>query len=286
VAQFWASQGTAGWRLDAADQKSHAWWQAFRASFKAAYPDDVLIGEATGGPIDALPWLMGNEMDGVMNYRFRDAILGFFASGRDSVSGRPISTTFFFDELMSVLEEYPEPALYSSMNLVDSHDTTRILTDLLGSTQALRDVATLQMTWKGAPTIYYGDEAGLEGLTDPDDRRTFPWGHEDTSLQDFYRKLISIRQSHPALRDGSVSPLVLDNAHRILGFLRVDLTERVAVLINDGHSARTVSVTIPNAPNGTRLVDALGGGRYTVKNGKLRVSVAALASRILVPANG
>lgn len=283
VAQYWASLGTGGWRLDAADQKSHAWWQAFRSSFKAAYPDDILIGEATGGPIDALPWLLGNEMDGVMNYRFRDAVLGFFARGRDTASGRGISASLFFNELMSMLEEYPAGATYSSMNLVDSHDTERILTSLYSNEAALRQVATFQMAWVGAPTVYYGDEAGLEGNDDPDDRRTFPWTSQNTGLEDYYRTVIGIRNAHPALRGGTVRPLLLDDKHRVVAFLRQDSQETVAVALNAGTSARTLTLKgLGSAP----VTDALTGTRYTPSAGAIRLKVGPLGSAILVPAAG
>lgn len=281
VAQYWPSLGTAGWRLDAADQKSHAWWQAFRRSMKAAYPDDILIGEATGGPIDALPWLLGNEMDGVMNYRFRDAVLGFFAGGRGTASGRPISASLMFDELMSILEEYPTDAVFASMNLVDSHDTERILTSVANNKSVLRLIATLQMTWKGAPTIYYGDEAGLEGGTDPDDRRTFPWASPDPELGDYYRAVIRIRNEHTALRDGDVSPLLLDNVHRVLAFVRTDATDRVVVVLNAGRTRRTLRLRLPG--NSARLTDALSGATYTESSGTVRLTVPPDGALILVP---
>src|SRR5579859_627806 len=185
VAQYWLGQGSAGWRLDSAQSKSHSWWQQFRQSVKGAYPGSMLIAEDTADPIDATSYLLGNEVDGVMNYRFRDAVLSFFARGNGTQLGLPATVTGMYNSLMSVLEEYPLPAIESSMNLVDSHDKERTLYDLQGNKQELRQVATLQMTWLGAPTIYYGDEVGLTGATDPDDRRTFPWGAEDTGLQSF-----------------------------------------------------------------------------------------------------
>jgi glycosidase len=280
VAQYWASLGTGGWRLDAADQKSHAWWQAFRSSFKAAYPDDIMIGEATGGPIDAIPWLLGNEMDGVMNYRFRDDLLGFFAHGQDTQSGFPLTASGFFGQLMSMVEEYPRDALYSSINLVDSHDTTRILTDLGGNKAVLKEVATFQMTWLGAPTVYYGDESGLLGGKDPDDRRTFPWSSQDSDLEAFYRTVIGIRNAHPALRDGTITPLVLDDAHSVVAFMRKDSADQVAVVLNNGSSAQTVTL---KGQGSAALTDALTGARYTPVNGTVQVSVGAASEAILAP---
>lgn len=284
VAQHWLGQGTGGWRLDAAQEKSHSWWQDFRRAVKAAFPDAILIGEATGGPANAAPYLLGNELDGVMNYRFREAILRFFAQGRGSSGGvgAPGTVTALNSSLMSVLEDYPLPALYSSMNLVDSHDTDRVLYDLLGNKQKLKEAAALQMTWLGAPTIYYGDEAGLTGAGDPDDRRTFPWVRQDTELEDYYRKLIALRSSNPALRDGSVVPLILDNKHRVFAFLRRNKAQSVAVIINDGGSARQVSVKIPGLPNGARVTEGLSGKTYTVSRGTVKATVGASSAAILI----
>jgi glycosidase len=220
-------------------------------------------------------------MDGVINYRFREAILRFFAGGQGAATYVPITASHMFDQLLSVLEDYPRPAIYSSMNIVDSHDVDRILYDLSGNKAKLREVATLQMTWSGAPTIYYGDEAGLTGGIDPDDRRTFPWGSEDTGLQAYYRKLIALRKAHSALRDGSVQPLVLDDAHRIVGYLRRDSKESVAVLLTDGKPVRTVAVQIPGVSNGAHLTDAISGRRYTVTGGRVTVKLQGLSAAVL-----
>lgn len=284
VAQYWPGQGAVGWRLDAAQNKSHAWWQEFRSAVKARFPNAVLITEDTAGPINATPFLLGNEMDGVMNYRFREAVLRYFARGQGATVLAPSRVSSLYSSLMSILEDYPLPAVFSSMNLIDSHDTERILFDLNGDRRELRQIVTLQMTWPGAPTIYYGDEAGLTGETDPDDRRTFPWGHEDTALQSFYRKLIAIRRAHSSLRAGTVARLVLDDKHRVLGFLRRDSREQVAVLINDDKSAHSESFHIFGLRAGAALADALTGKRYIVSGSKLTVSVPGVGALILVPA--
>lgn len=282
VAQHWLGQGADGWRLDAAQEKSHTWWQAFRTAVKSRYPDDILIAEDTAGPIDPTPFIMGNEVDGIMNYNFRDAMLSFFTRGRIGTGGSTARS--FVNNLMAMAQDYPPPAILSSMNLVDSHDTERILNDLAGDKNELRLVAALQMTWLGAPTIYYGDEAGQTGATDPDDRRTFPWDRQDTSLEAYYRELIAVRSANSALQDGNVFPLLADNAHRVVAFLRSDQTQRVVVILNDGGASRTIGLTVPGVANGVKLSDALSGKGYTVSAGKLSAQVAAHRIAILVQA--
>jgi glycosidase len=181
-------------------------------------------------------------------------------------------------------QDYPLPAILSSMNLVDSHDTERILTDLVGDRNELKLVAGFQLTWLGAPTIYYGDEAGLTGATDPDDRRTFPWDHQDTDLEAYYRKLIAIRRANPALRDGGVFPLLVDNTHRVVAFLRSDQKQHAVVVLNDGGASRTINLQVPGVASATSLTDALSGKAYVVSAGKLSIQAQAHTLSILVQA--
>jgi glycosidase len=279
VAQHWLGMGADGWRLDAAQLKSDRWWQEFRTAIKARFPDDILIAEETAGPIDPTPFIMGDQFDGIMNYNFRDTLVSFFTQGRGGNGGS--TATSLVNNLMALVQDYPRPAILSSMNLVDSHDTERILTDLLGDKRELKLVAGLQMTWLGAPTIYYGDEAGQTGGTDPDDRRTFPWDHQDTDLEAYYRKLIGIRNANPALQDGGALPLLVDNAHRVVAFLRSDQKQRVVVILNDGRSARTVKLKVPGIPGGASLTDALAGKVYRAPAGALSIQLPAHGMAIL-----
>jgi alpha-glucosidase len=170
------------------------------------------------------------------------------------------------------------------MNLVDSHDTERILYDLGENKNELRLVAAFQMTWLGAPTIYYGDEAGQTGATDPDDRRTFPWDHQDTSLEAYYRKLIAIRGANPAFRDGGVLPLLADTANRLVAFLRSDQKQHAVVVLNDGAVSRTIRLKVPGIATGTSLSDAFSGTAYAVSAGTLSIQVPAHGIAILVQA--
>ena len=271
VAQYWLGQGASGWRLDSADSKSDSFWQGFRTAVKARYPNAVIIGEYWK---DALPWLMGNEWDGVVNYQFRESVLDFFAHGQGAQNPLDLGANGFMQSEMGLLGEYPRPAILSSMNIVDSHDVDRILYDLGGNKQALRLVALYQMTWLGAPTVYYGDEAGITGATDPDDRRTFPWGHEDTSLQSFYAKVIHIRLQYPALTQGVVLPLTTVDSRRVVSYQRRYGNQNVVVSLNDSGSAQTLNIAVPRIKNGTQLHDVLNGGpSIIVKNGNIHVTL-------------
>jgi glycosidase len=288
VAQHWLNAGTDGWRLDAATFKSHTWWQDFRAAVKAKFPEDVVVCECDLAPIDATPYLMGNEFDGDMNYRFRDIVLQFFGRGADTQTGVSANASSFFNQLLQMAQEYPLPALYASMNLVDSHDTSRILTSLLGLKAELKQVVTFQATWLGAPTIYYGDEAGMTNAVSPDptyvSRQFFDWQHPDTDLQSYYRSVLHIRSANPALRDGTITPLVLNNTQRIVSFLRHDSKQSVAVVFNDDASAHTVKLKIPGLPAGTVLTDALSGTHYTLTSGAVTVKLQSRSAAILAQA--
>jgi cyclomaltodextrinase len=288
VVQHWLTAGTDGWRLDAATFKSHAWWQDFRAAVKAKFPEDVLVCECDLAPIDAVPYLMGNEFDGAMNYRFRDNVLQFFARGADTQTGVPANASSFFNQMMQMAQEYPLPALYASMNLVDSHDTSRILTSLLGNKAELKQVVTFQATWLGAPTIYYGDEAGMANAASPDSsyvsRQFFDWQHPDADMQSYYRSVLHARAANPALRDGTITPLLLNNTQRVVSFLRRDSKQSVAVVFNDSAGAHTVKLKIPGLPAGTVLTDALSGTHYTLAGGTVTVKLNGTSAAILAEA--
>lgn len=305
VAKYWLAQGADGWRLDAADQKSDSWWQAFRLAIKSFDPEAVLIGEHWG---DASQWLLGNQEDGTMNYRFRAAVLGFFANGGiDPDTGHdsqvPYTASQLDAHLQAVLQEYPLPAVYASMNLVDSHDVGRILWELgdtPGATpdqvalakRKLRLIALLQMTWIGAPTIYYGDEAGQTQITyynskvDPGDRRTFPWDHQDTSLEDWYRLWIGVRQQNDVLQTGAERTLLTDDTNRLFAFERYAGSQTAVVVLNgdDPGHAHTVTLRLPTVPDGTRLTDAASGEQLTVTGGTLLVPVGGESGRVLLRA--
>ena len=201
VAPYWLDQGADGWRLDVMGDGSFPadYWQQFRTAVKSTKPDAPIIGELWKKD-EVLPMIHGDQADTTMNYRFRNAILGFFGTDRQQglprrrQSDQPPS--LFARKFNSMREDYPDATYYTLMNLMDSHDTERILWSLtpgqnnreskefnaanLALGKQRLDLATVvQFTMPGAPTIYYGDEVGMTGADDPDDRRPFPWNGDD-----------------------------------------------------------------------------------------------------------
>ena len=244
-----------GWRLDVAADLGHSeafnhhFWQRFRDEVKKAAPEAVILAEHYGDPE---PWLRGKEWDTVMNYdAFMDPVSWFLTgmekhsdSFREDLYG---NAQAFADAMRSSMAAFPMPSLLTAMNELDNHDHSRFLTrtnqrvgraatagpeaaDTGTDKAVLRMAVVLQMTWPGAPTVYYVDEAGVCGFTDPDSRRTYPWGHEDTELLRFYKAAIALHRRCDVLRTGSVRILHLDG--HVLGYARFDARQQVFVFLN------------------------------------------------------
>jgi glycosidase len=241
VARHWSPDG---WRLDTAQEIDHRWWRAFRQAVSGP-----LIGEVTAGPVDATPYLLGDELDGVMNYRFRQAALGF---------AQRLTPAQLDHSLKAILADYPRAASAVSFNLVDSHDTSRVG---FVTPDGQRLVALLQYTSFGAPMLYYGDEAGIiapdkNGFADPYNRAPYPLGSEDQQLLEYYRRLGAIRHALPALRTGSL--VTLSTKGNVYAFERVAPPDKpVIVALNKG--AVPAMVNLP----GTGLVDQLTGAPFS-----------------------
>ena len=227
VVRHWLRCGASGWRLDVADELPDSFIAGLRSALKEEDPDALLLGEVWKDASNKESYgvqrryLLGDELDATMHYPFRTAMLDFFlfrCSAQDVL-----------DRMMSLKENYPPENFYAALNLIGSHDRMRVLTVLgeapetmteqqqerfaLSARQRtlalrrLRALSFLQFTAPGVPCIYYGDEAGMEGCSDPFNRAPFPWGQEDRSLQAHFRDLISLRKAHPALVQGSFLPV-------------------------------------------------------------------------------
>jgi neopullulanase len=211
VAEHWLRFGADGWRLDVpAEIDDPVFWQEFRHRCRAASPDAYLVGEIW----DVAPeWLAGDRFDGLMNYPLLEAILSFVGGpslNQGLVAGHhelaqhvhPGDGAAFGRRLGELLAAYAPETNGAMLNLLSSHDMPRIRSLLSGDLAALRIAVLLQMTLPGAPSIYYGDEIGMEGGNDPDCRRGFPPGPEgrDESVRAFHRAAIAARREHPALR--------------------------------------------------------------------------------------
>ena len=241
VVEQWSALGAKGWRLDVADELPDEFIMKFRRKLKQLDPEAILIGEVwedasrkeSYGKLR--PYLLGQELDSVMNYPFRRIVLDFLLGNKTAGDT--------WQALLSLRENYPKHHFYSLMNLIGSHDVPRIVT-LLGDEEfgaalttaqqaakrlsprqykkaaaRLKAAVLWQMTFPGVPSIYYGDEAGLEGYADPLNRRAFPWGREDRELLTWVCQLTKLRNAHAVLRTGDWIPLAVQDD--VLAYMRV-----------------------------------------------------------------
>ena len=248
----WIKYGAYGWRLDVADELPSDFIKLIRKEMKATKPDSVLIGEVWEDASNKISYgeqreyLLGDELDSVMNYPLRKALIDFSCEGCDAAS--------FSMRILSLQENYPREAFYSLMNLLSSHDCERILTmlgdvpdrnkiskdemavyELSKSTlelakKRLENVILLQMTLPGVPCIYYGDEAGMQGYNDPFSRMAYPWGKEDKEILSIYERMIAFRQNNSLLIDGDFQ--VIYSYKSCFAFARYDSKKLIVVSVN------------------------------------------------------
>ena len=304
-----------GWRLDVAADLGHSpefnhhFWKEFRKAVKEANPEAIVLAEHYGNPKD---WISGDEWDTVMNYdAFMEPLTWFFTGmEKHSDDFRPDllgNVESFWGAMRQQQSNFTMPSLFVAMNELSNHDHSRFLTRTnhkvgrskdLGSEAAnegvnkavLREAVVMQMTWPGAPTIYYGDEAGVCGFTDPDNRRTYPWGHEDKDLIDFHREIIRIHKTCPELKTGSLK--FIDGDYNYSGYGRFDDDGKTLVLINnnDHEIQREISVWELGIPKEAVLkqliiTDEEGYSvkekEYAVFAGKLEITLPKTSSVIL-----
>lgn len=206
VVAHWLRMGASGWRLDVADELPDAFIAETRARIKATDPEALLIGEVWEDASNKISYgerrryFMGDELDGTMHYPLRDILLDYI--------NYTISAGGAADRLMSLAENYPPENLYGALALIGSHDRERIMTLMAGeqdyksATRKVRVLSTLQYCLPGVPCVYYGDEVGLMGGRDPENRSGYPWGHENLDLGYHYRMLGLMYDEHPALKSG------------------------------------------------------------------------------------
>ena len=242
VAEHWLEFGIDGWRLDVAEEIGGDFWEEFRARCRAVNPDAYLVAEIwTTKP----EWLGGRHFDALMNYPLAEAIMGFAAGSR--LDRRVVDEHIqyrqsllwrdgpsFATELERLLSLYQPDITAVMLNLLGSHDAPRVRTVCGGDVVSVRLATLLQMTLPGAPCVYYGDEIGMEGHQDPDNRRAFPWDRTtwDTNVRDLTRTLIATRRSHRALRDGGFR--LLQASWNAASYLRTHEGESFVVAVNAG----------------------------------------------------
>ena len=314
ITRRWLEDGASGWRLDVSGDASFpaGYWETFREVVDETDPDALTISETWQKDSTLLRMIRGDRLDTTMNYRLRDAVLGLLApqsfdSKGFADSGYQITPTQFAERIDSIREDYPDAAYYSLMNLLDSHDTERLLWTLTpgeettaGREQNAANVAAgkarqriaalIQFTMPGAPTVYYGDEVGITGDDDPDDRRTYPWpdkgGTRDMALFAHYQSLADARQELPALTDGDIRLLLADDAAGTLAYGRTTAAQAAIVAVNRSAAQRTLTIPTGYLPNGTTLsvevaANAPASGTATVSGGEVVVTLPALSAAVL-----
>lgn len=304
-----------GWRLDVAadlgrsNEYNHQFWKKFRVAVKDANPDALILAEHYGDPSE---WLRGDEWDTVMNYdAFMEPVTWFLTGmekhsdeAREELSGNADN---FVGSISHHMSNMLTPSLQVAMNELSNHDHSRFLTrtnhmvgrvEKLGPQAAeayvnpavMREAVVIQMTWTGAPTVYYGDEAGVCGFTDPDNRRTYPWGNEDKEMLSFHKEVIRIHKEHKALRTGSLN--MLSWAENVLAYGRFLQEEQIIVIINNRSELTEVTVPVwraevPAKCRMRRLIYSYTKGHttedeeYLVVDGELVVNMGAHSALVL-----
>lgn len=316
IGRHWVSPpyNVDGWRLDvAADlghspETNHRFWREFRQNIREANPEAIVLAEHYSDPY---PWIHNEEWDTVMNYdAFMEPVTWYLTGMEkhsDSYREDLLGNAAFFWASMEQNRPRLGNGVLIAMNELSNHDHSRFLTRTnhkvgrLGSCThkeasegvqigAMYQAVVIQMTWPGAPTIYYGDEAGLCGWTDPDDRRTYPWGHENTGLIDFHRVVIAVHKSHQALRIGSLHKLYGEST--VIAYARTKGEDVVVTVVNAGKEAKTVKLPvwktgarmsgqfrnlIKTSPMGYDQID----DRFEVVNGILTITMIGQSSIVL-----
>lgn len=317
IAKKWVSPpyNADGWRLDvAADlgrtaEYNHSFWREFRKVVKEANPEALILAEHYGDPGD---WLKGDQWDTVMNYdAFMEPITWFLTGMEkhsDEYRGELLGNSdSFFSAMRHHMSRFHQSSLEVAMNELSNHDHSRFLTrtnhtvgrtNNLGPEAAdkgvdkgiLREAVLMQMTWPGAPTIYYGDEAGMCGWTDPDNRRTYPWGHEDKRLIQYHKDLIQIHKKSEALMHGSIK--FLGGGYKTLYYGRFTDTEKIIVIVNNNYESMKIEVPVweIGVPDGVRMKQLIltieedystDDNAYLVKDGKIKVVMPKISATIL-----
>ncbi|HEU5117169.1 MAG TPA: alpha-amylase family glycosyl hydrolase, partial [Isosphaeraceae bacterium] len=264
-------------------------WREFRNRVKGSNPDAYIVGEVW---VDSRHWLQGDMWDAVLNYIFTRACIAFFIG--DEVDEEELKRTVLhpagtagaesFAQAIEVLRSLYHPNVSAVMiNLLDSHDMTRFVTLAGGDRSALRLATLFQMTYPGAPSIYYGDEIGMEGRHDPDNRRAFPWDESrwDRALLHDFQKMIALRHQHKALRRGAYESLLAQkNVHVHQCSLDED---RVIVALNAGTGTGRVDVPVPGLPEGSVLEEAWTRQVVRVERGQIHgLELAPRSGRVLI----
>jgi cyclomaltodextrinase / maltogenic alpha-amylase / neopullulanase len=290
VGRAWIDFGIDGWRLDVASEiTDDSFWREFRDRVRAGNPDAYILGEVWS---EAAHWLQGDMWDAVMNYLFTRACIAFFIGNEVDVdeirrtsfrSVDPTGAPAFAGALKRLNGHYHPNVTAVLMNLLSSHDMPRFVTLARGDQSALRLATLFQMTYPGAPSIYYGDEIGMAGGHDPANRAAFPWHQKDAWDRDLlheFQRLIALRNAHPVLRRGSFIPILAEDD--VFAYLRQDESETFLIAINSARATRRVDLDLTGRlGDEARLVELWSKESLALASGKLRnVELAPRSGRV------
>jgi cyclomaltodextrinase len=286
-----------GWRLDVPEEvHTPGFWEEFRTRVKAIKPDAYIVGEIWHA---APEWLLGDRFDAVMNYLFAAAVIAFVAGERVSpalVEGReyepypPTDAAQFGRRIDQLLGLYHWETSQALLNLLDSHDTARLISLSRGDTSAVHLATLFQMTYPGAPCVYYGDEIGLRGSESYDEpfrdceaRHAFPWHDRkqwDESLLDYFKQAITLRHAHPVLRHGRFEQLYEERM--CFAFARRTQEKGLIVALNAGEQEAELSIPVSHfLDDGVELRQLFGAGLTTpVRDGRLALTLPARSGMV------
>ncbi|MWC26997.1 alpha-glycosidase [Paenibacillus sp. MMS18-CY102] len=238
VARFWIEEcDIDGYRLDVANEVDHAFWRKFRELVKALKPDAYILGEIMH---DSMPWLQGDQLDGIMNYPVTDFILKFMV--KDVLDARE-----FADAVGGWMALYPHQVNETAFNLLSSHDIPRLLTLCQGNIDRMMLATMFQFTYPGAPCIYYGDEVGLTGEGDPDNRKCMEWdeSRQNQELLHFFAQTIALRKQYEALRSGMFRFLQASPGSHQIAYERKNDHEHFIIAMNASPEPQSLILALP-----------------------------------------
>ena len=312
IARKWISPpyNVDGWRLDVAadlghsEEFNHRFWTKFRKEVKKINPDVIILAEHYGDPY---MWLNGKQWDTVMNYDAFMEPVSFFLTGMEKHSEAFYAEKrgdgkLFWHTLLYAKARMPMPSYMCSMNELSNHDHSRFLTrtnmkvgrlHTVGSKAAnegvdvsvFRQAVIMQMTLQGAPTVYYGDEVGVCGWTDPDNRRSFPWGKEDWNILEFHKYAINLHKRHKSLRYGSLIPILGEKD--LIAYIRAVKDEQILVVIYTG--SEEIEVDIPvwlmGLKNKDSLVRVMLSDETSYNVGEYAIEVKGISAKLKLKKN-
>ena len=267
VAKYWIEQGADGWRLDVPSEiDDDEFWEEFRSVVKSVNPEAYIVGEIW--ELDPR-WVGDKHFDGLMHYPLRNAVFDLL------VGGNPIHG--FADKIENFQSVYPKENVMVMYLALGSHDTRRLINKFEGSVDKVKLATMIQFSYPGAPAIYYGDEVGMDGGEDPDNRRSFSWNENDWNhdLRAYFKKLIQIRKNSAALRRGDFKRIYIEEGGSVYAYARIFGDEKVLIAINADENEKSIELPVNELgwENGIEMENLLSGDRYGINDGKIRINL-------------